>query len=196
MALQREKGRLDWVFNILDGLAEQEDVFFREKGPETGFLVSPDLNWDRKTLGALHVLALVERRDIWSLRDLKPGHVPWLKQMRRKILEAVTGVYEAVGEDQLKLYVHCEYFPSWIITARIDGEQISLRIIIFISMLFMSLLRLAPRRLLERHLGWRTSLASWSAWRKGRVWLILRSLILLEKLMSCGRMCIFLCRVG
>jgi m7GpppX diphosphatase len=108
MAAQRDEGRLNWVFNILDGLAEQEDVMYRESNSETGFVVTPDLNWDRKTMTALHVLALVERRDIWSLRDLKRGHVEWLKKMRRKILEAVIGLYKDVEEDQLKLYVHCK----------------------------------------------------------------------------------------
>jgi m7GpppX diphosphatase len=109
MTSQREQGRLNWVFNILDGLAEQEDVMYRETDAETGFLVSPDLNWDRKTMTALHVLALVQRRDIWSVRDLRTEHVPWLKTMRRKILDAVEKVYEEIEEDQLKLYVHCKF---------------------------------------------------------------------------------------
>jgi m7GpppX diphosphatase len=115
MSAQRDQGRLNWVFNILDGLAEQEDVMYRETDPETGFLVSPDLNWDRKTMSALHVLALVQRRDIWSVRDLRREHVPWLKTMRRKILDAVEKVYEGVEEDQLKLYVHCKFAPSLLV---------------------------------------------------------------------------------
>lgn len=107
MAAQRDAGRLNWVFNILDGKAEQEDVIYREDDPVEGFLVAPDLNWDRKTLSALHVLAIVERRDIWSIRDLKKGHVEWLKHMRQKIVVAVTMLYPEIEEDQLKLYLHC-----------------------------------------------------------------------------------------
>jgi m7GpppX diphosphatase len=108
---QRREGRLNWIFNILDGKAEQEDVMYRETSTDElkeGFLVAPDLNWDRKTIEGLHVLGLVERRDIWSLRDLSNGHVQWLKHMRQKLLHAVTGLYPQVREDQLKLYVHCE----------------------------------------------------------------------------------------
>uniref|UniRef100_A0A8H7NNT3 Uncharacterized protein n=1 Tax=Bionectria ochroleuca TaxID=29856 RepID=A0A8H7NNT3_BIOOC len=75
MQSKREAGRLNWVFNILDGKTEVEDVIYRtapwgredEKDKE-GFLLLPDLNWDRTTLEALHLLALVERRDLWSLR--------------------------------------------------------------------------------------------------------------------------------
>jgi m7GpppX diphosphatase len=106
---KREEGRLNWVFNILEGRTEQEDVILRdtEHGPEDGFLMLPDLNWDRKTIGSLHLLVLVERRDIWSLRDLKKRHIPWLRYLRQRLLEATVKVYPELEQDQLKLYVHC-----------------------------------------------------------------------------------------
>ncbi|KIW01912.1 uncharacterized protein PV09_06753 [Verruconis gallopava] len=110
MERQRSDGRLDWMYNILEGRTEQDDVFFREPGPD-GFLILPDLNWDRTTLLNLHVLALVERRDIWSLRDLSHAHVPWLKDMSAKILSATHKLYPDVERDQLKLYVH--YQPTY-----------------------------------------------------------------------------------
>ncbi len=125
MRRKREEGRLNWVFNIIEGRTEQEDVILREhssrttgsegdgeeKGDQEGFLLLPDLNWDRTTMGSLHLLALVERRDIWSLRDLRKRHVPWLKAMREKILGAAVRIYGHAGveEDMLKLYVHCMY---------------------------------------------------------------------------------------
>ncbi|ERF74312.1 hypothetical protein EPUS_01999 [Endocarpon pusillum Z07020] len=119
MRQKREEGRLNWVFNIIEGRTEQEDVILREHSSRTtgadgeGFLLLPDLNWDRETIGGLHLLALVERRDIWSLRDLKKRHVVWLKHMREKILKAAVKIYgsKGVGEDMLKLYVH--YQPTY-----------------------------------------------------------------------------------
>ncbi|KAL2039918.1 hypothetical protein N7G274_007321 [Stereocaulon virgatum] len=119
MQRMRDEGRLNWVFNIIEGRAEQEDVLLRDpgKGSKDGederFLLAPDLNWDRKTLTSLHLLALVERRDIWSLRDLRKKHVEWLKHMREKILDAVVKLYEESGieKDMLKLYVH--YQPTY-----------------------------------------------------------------------------------
>jgi len=114
MQKMRDEGRLTWVFNILEGRAEQEDVFLRDPGKagaEEGFLVTPDLNWDRKTLTSLHVLAMVDRRDIWSLRDLKKEHVTWLKHMREKILDATIKLYTGLEKDQIKLYVHCKSSP-------------------------------------------------------------------------------------
>lgn len=112
MQAKREEGRLNWMFNILEGRTEQEDVILRDDGhgPEDAFLMLPDLNWDRKTLGSLHLLALVQRRDIWSLRDLKKKHVPWLKYLRQRVLEVTVRMYPGLEEDQLKLYVHCMRF--------------------------------------------------------------------------------------
>lgn len=108
---QREAGRLDWVFNILEGRKEQKDIIYRDPGQEgaldEAFLLAPDLNWDRETITSLHLLGLVQRRDIWSLRDLKKRHVVWLKHMRDKILEATVKKYPDVEKDQLKLYMHC-----------------------------------------------------------------------------------------
>jgi m7GpppX diphosphatase len=110
MRAKREEGRLNWVFNILEGRTEQEDVILRDAGhgPEDAFLMLPDLNWDRKTMGSLHLLALVHRRDIWSLRDLKKSHIPWLRYLRQRVLEATVKMYPGLETDQLKLYVHCE----------------------------------------------------------------------------------------
>jgi m7GpppX diphosphatase len=110
MQAQREKGALDWVFNIIEGRTEQEDIIYREAGDE-GFLLLPDLNWDRKTLGSLHLLGIVERRDIWSVRDLNKSMVEWVKHMREKMLEATVKIYPDIEKDQLKLYIHCESDP-------------------------------------------------------------------------------------
>lgn len=117
MRAKREEGRLNWVFNILEGRTEQEDVLFRsppDTPNEERFLMLPDLNWDRKTVGSLHLLALVERRDIWSVRDLRKGMVGWLRTMRERLGEVVVGMYgeRGVEGDMLKFYVHCEFCPG------------------------------------------------------------------------------------
>ncbi|KAF4925443.1 m7GpppX diphosphatase [Colletotrichum viniferum] len=115
MQRKRDEGRLNWVFNIIEGRTEVEDVIYRtELGAsqnDEGFLLLPDLNWDRKTIDALHLLALVERRDIWSLRDLRRKHIPWLRHMKAKLLSAAVMKYPEVEPDQLKLYVH--YQPTY-----------------------------------------------------------------------------------
>ncbi|KAM3518766.1 hypothetical protein NHJ13051_007954 [Beauveria bassiana] len=114
MQSKREQGRLNWVFNIIEGTKEAEDVIYRTPlgaAGDEGFLLLPDLNWDRTTLDALHLLALVERRDLWSLRDLKKKHVGWLRHMRAKVTDATVAAYPGIERDQLKLYVH--YQPTY-----------------------------------------------------------------------------------
>lgn len=113
MAAKRAEGRLNWVFNIVEGRTEQENVLWRsdptDTPPEQRFLLLPDLNWDRKTEGSLHLLALVERRDIWSVRDLQKRHVPWLREMVARLEKVVEELYNGRLEaDMLKFYVHCE----------------------------------------------------------------------------------------
>jgi hypothetical protein len=109
MQQYREEGKLNWVFNILEGRKEQENVLYRSKEAESkdDFLLLPDLNWDRTTIGGLHLLALVERRDIWSVRDLKKKDVTWLRHLRSTLTKAVEGLYEGVENDMLKFYIHC-----------------------------------------------------------------------------------------
>ncbi|KIN00404.1 hypothetical protein OIDMADRAFT_42320 [Oidiodendron maius Zn] len=114
MLQKREQGRLNWVWNIIDGKTEVEDVIYRTpqgRDGDEGFLLLPDLNWDRKTIEGLHLLGLVERMDIWSLRDLKKKHISWLMHMKDKFIEATVKTYPEVEEDQLKLYVH--YQPTY-----------------------------------------------------------------------------------
>ena len=116
MQKSRDAGHLNWIYDILEGRAEQEDVMHRrvseaDAEENEGFMLLPDLNWDRKTVSSLHCLGICERRDLWSVRDLCKKHVPWLKHMRQKLLDATTKLYPPLEEDQLKLYVH--YQPTY-----------------------------------------------------------------------------------
>ena len=109
----REEGRLNWVFNIIEGRSEQENVLFRseEADKDNNYLLLPDLNWDRSTVGTTHLLAIVERRDIWSVRDLQKKHASWLRQLRSTLLGTVSKLYPGVEEDMLKFYIH--YQPTY-----------------------------------------------------------------------------------
>ncbi|KAL5612030.1 hypothetical protein BROUX41_000408 [Berkeleyomyces rouxiae] len=115
MEEKRGAGRLNWVYNIIDGIKEAEDVLYRtplgDKENQEGFLLLPDFNWDRTTLESLHLLCLVERRDIWSLRDLRTSHIPWLEHMREGLIAATLKTFPTAEADQLKLYVH--YQPTY-----------------------------------------------------------------------------------
>lgn len=127
MERKRDEGRLNWVFNIIEGKEEMADVIYRTplgQAGDEGFLLLPDLNWDRSTLDALHLLAIVERRDMWSLRDLRKKHVPWLDHMRAKLISATVAAYPSVEPDQLKFYVHYQptYYHLHIHIVHVDLE--------------------------------------------------------------------------
>ena len=113
MSKCREEGRLNWVFNIIEGRSEQDNVLYRsqEADHRDDYLLLPDLNWDRKTIGNLHLLAIVERRDIWSIRDLKKKDISWLRNLRLTLAASVAKLYEGVEDDMLKFYIH--YQPTY-----------------------------------------------------------------------------------
>lgn len=133
IARQLHAGRLSWLHNILEGRAEQDHVILRSsRDPgrdRDGFLLLPDMNWDRRNMAALRILGLVERRDLRSLRDLRKRDVGWLREMEGRMVEAVVRRYGEQGgveRDLLKSYVHCEFscfsLASFIPASRARAE--------------------------------------------------------------------------
>lgn len=73
-----------WVYNILNKETEADRIVFEDTCPDSGFILLPDMKWDRKDMDALYLQALVQRRDILSLRDLDQSHLPLLKNILEK----------------------------------------------------------------------------------------------------------------
>jgi len=127
MQKMRAEGRLNWVYNIIEGRQEAQDIIIRESRnlghDDEGFLLLPDMNWDRTTMESLRILGLVERRDLMSLRDLSKKDIPWLKMMYAKVLKSLASHYGAKGveEDMLKVYIHCEYGPADLCRMKLIG---------------------------------------------------------------------------
>ena len=69
------------MLNILDGKAEQDRVLYSDPDPVNGFVLVPDFKWDQKELQNLYILAVVRRRGILSLRELRAEHLPLLKNI-------------------------------------------------------------------------------------------------------------------
>ncbi|RPA82600.1 scavenger mRNA decapping enzyme [Ascobolus immersus RN42] len=108
---QRGDGRINWVYNILDKKKEADRIIYEDEDKETGFILAPDLKWDRVTMGSLYCLAVVHRRDIASIRDLRKKDVGWLKEMKKKMLAGTCAAYPGMEEDKLRIYIH--YQPSY-----------------------------------------------------------------------------------
>ena len=102
--------KVEWVHNILDGKEEAERILLNDPDPQTGFILLPDIKWDQKTLTDLYLVAICQKRDIRSLRDLTAEHLPLLENIMSKGCQAIRDKY-GIGEEQLRIYVH--YQPSY-----------------------------------------------------------------------------------
>ena len=106
-----QKGdRIQWVYNILFKGKESESFVHHETDPALGFVLLPDMKWDRKTMDALYLITIVNRTDIASVRDINGSHVDYLQEILAKIRHVVSLTYP-VAADQLRLFVH--YQPSY-----------------------------------------------------------------------------------
>jgi m7GpppX diphosphatase len=79
--------------------------------PLNGFILLPDFKWDGKTITNLYCLAIVNRRDLQSLRHLRGNdHLELLENIRDKGVAAITEKYK-VKKHELRVYVH--YQPQF-----------------------------------------------------------------------------------
>lgn len=101
---------MQWVYNILEHRKETEHIVLEDSCPQTGFVLLPDLKWDGKTLEALYLQAIVQRRDLKSIRDLTAAELPLLYNLRIKCKEAIANKYN-IPATQLRVYFH--YQPSF-----------------------------------------------------------------------------------
>lgn len=58
----------------------------------------------------LYCLALVHRRDVRSLRDLRSEHLPMLRNVLQRGAEAIKDTY-GVPQEHLRVFMH--YLPSY-----------------------------------------------------------------------------------
>ncbi|XP_037077427.1 m7GpppX diphosphatase-like [Pollicipes pollicipes] len=108
--LKESSMNIQWVYNILEHRSEAGRIVCEDTAPETGFVLLPDLKWDGRTLETLYLVAIVRRRDLRSLRDLRAEHLPLLRNIWTKGTEAIKEKY-GVPAWQLRVYFH--YQPSY-----------------------------------------------------------------------------------
>ena len=98
-----EKDR--WVYNILDGIAEQQKVIFRDEK----CVIIPTYTWDSKNIKKLHILCMPIDTKLRTIRELTNDHIPLLEHMKKITLEKIEEVY-GLKEESLKMFFH--YDPS------------------------------------------------------------------------------------
>lgn len=108
--IESQSFSVQWVYNILEKKAEAERIVCEDSDPKTGFVLLPDFKWDMKQLDDLYLIAIVHRRDIKSLRDLRSEHVPLLENILKK---GQDGIKQRFNFPAHKLRIYLHYQPSY-----------------------------------------------------------------------------------
>lgn len=97
-----------WITNILEHKAEQENVIYEDPDKDNGFVLVTDFKWDGQT-DTLKLLALPFQK-IRSLRQLNGSHLSLLKNIRDAGTAAISKKFN-IPTSQLRIYFH--YQPSY-----------------------------------------------------------------------------------
>lgn len=62
---------------------EVERIVAEDLDPNNGFVLVPDLKWNGE-VDTLYLLAIINKHNIKSLRDLTQEHLPLLKNIQKK----------------------------------------------------------------------------------------------------------------
>ena len=98
-----EKDR--WIYNIIDGIAEQDKIIYRDKS----LIVIPTYTWDSINIDKLHILCLPIDKNLRTIRDLTVENVTLLEYMKMTTLQQIENEY-GLKEESLKMFFH--YDPS------------------------------------------------------------------------------------
>ncbi|XP_066940346.1 m7GpppX diphosphatase [Macrobrachium rosenbergii] len=99
-----------WIYNILEHKQEVDRIVYEDKDPENGFILVPDLKWTGEQVENLYLQAIIHRRDITCIRDLRACHIPLLKNVLNKGMAAIEEKYGIPSHKQ-RVFLH--YQPSY-----------------------------------------------------------------------------------
>lgn len=102
---KRDKEIDRWIYNVIDGIAEQDQILYRDDQ----CIVIPTYTWDSKNEKKLHILCLPTDTSLRSIRDLETKNVLLLEHMRSVTVQQIEEKY-GLKEDKLKMFFH--YNPS------------------------------------------------------------------------------------
>jgi len=102
---KRDIDKDKWVYNILDGNAEQDKIIYKDEL----CLVLPAYVWDGQNINKLHILCMPIDKFIRTIRELTKEHIPLLEHMKQSTLNIISEKY-GLQECNLKIFFH--YDPS------------------------------------------------------------------------------------
>jgi diadenosine tetraphosphate (Ap4A) HIT family hydrolase len=102
---KRDWTKEKWVYNILDGLAEQDRIIYKDDY----IVIIPNYTWDQTNILKMHLLVFPTDKSIHSLRDLNYSHTKLLTHIKTKTLETIKLIY-GFDSNIIKMFIH--YTPS------------------------------------------------------------------------------------
>ncbi len=110
---KRDFKKEQWVYNILDGLSEQDKILYQD---ET-FVLLPNYTWNYNPsadnsdvdISQMYLLAFPTDKTLHSLRDLNEAHIELLENIKVKTHETIKKLF-GFEQDIIKSYVH--YSPT------------------------------------------------------------------------------------
>ena len=95
-----------WIYNVLEKKKEVELMIYENDQ----FMLSKDWKFNDGDLETLYCLAMVKRRDLYTLRDLNKSHIPMLKNIREEGLRAIEAKF-GVKSSSIRVFIH--YYPTF-----------------------------------------------------------------------------------
>jgi m7GpppX diphosphatase len=102
---KRDPTKDQWVYNILDGKAEQDKVLYSDEH----VFILPNYTWSGREKKKMHILTFPTDRTLRSMRDLNGSHIKLLEHCKNKTLEVIKNTY-GFDRDVIKIFLH--YAPS------------------------------------------------------------------------------------
>lgn len=101
----RDPKKDQWIYNIIDGISEQDSVLYRDDK----CIIFVNYFWDGKDVDKLQLLCMPTDKSLRTIRSLDISHLPLLEHMKKVTLDAIREKY-GLREEDIKMYFH--YEPS------------------------------------------------------------------------------------
>lgn len=103
---KRDWTKEQWVYNILDGVSEQDKIIYRDEH----IVIVPNYTWaNLNDISKMYILVFPTDKSLHTLRDLTHIHINLLSHIKNKTLEIIKSTF---GFDYwtIKMFIH--YAPS------------------------------------------------------------------------------------
>jgi m7GpppX diphosphatase len=101
----RDPKKDQWIYNIIDGISEQDSVLYRDDK----CIIFVNYFWDGKDVDKLQLLCMPTDKSLRTIRTLDVSHLPLLEHMKKSTLDVIREKY-GLKEEDIKMYFH--YEPS------------------------------------------------------------------------------------